>query len=134
MSDDVEALKVAQAPWTCTAQVYSIFMQSKPDKSTTGLPPTAYAPLERDSFFASPEAGRYIGGLGGLMVIRYTDTPVGPYDELLIIPGTFAYTVEEQGRAFEKKNPRISRIYVSQRHTMYNGRLSEPARVTSTEI
>lgn len=64
-----------------------------------------------------------------VQVIRYTDTPVGPYDELLIVPGTFGYHtggVEGSGEAIkEEKHMRVTRIYVSQKQTCWNGRNSE---------
>ncbi|KUI66632.1 hypothetical protein VM1G_02306 [Cytospora mali] len=57
------------------------------------------------------------------MIVRYSDTPVGPYDELVIIPGAYTYPVQnEKGKWVEKENPRVTRIYVSQKHTLYNGR------------
>lgn len=112
MTSETETLITAKAPWTCKAQVYSLFLHTSPP-----IPPIAYDPLEQNASFASPEyAGRFLGGPAGLTVIRYTETPVGPYDELIIIPGTYAWGQQQQ-------NPRISRIYVSQRHAMYNGRL-----------
>lgn len=126
MQGDTTTITTALPPWTCKAQVYSLFFYGKPDKSAKdGLPPIAYSPLERDSYFASPEAGRFVGGLGSFMVVRYIDTPVGSYDELLVIPGAFAYSKEDKGRSQQKQSPRISRIYVSQEHTLYNGRLSK---------
>lgn len=127
-SDDPRIEK-APAPWTCTGQVYSIFFYNRPGnrKFAEDLSAIAFSPLERDAYFASAEAGRFCGGLGGFMVIRYTDTPVGTYDELLIIPGAYYYRVEEKGKVVEKKNPRITRIYVSQRDTLMNGRHSESA-------
>lgn len=51
-----------------------------------------------------------------LQIIRYTQTPVGPYDEMALLPGDFAMP-----RAKES-NMRITRIYVSQKDTCYNGR------------
>lgn len=49
--------------------------------------------------------------------IRYHDSPTGPYDELLIVPGKF-----EVGEAGKKKEMlRVTRIYVSERGTMWNG-------------
>lgn len=126
-------IKKAPAPWTCTGQVYSIFFYTRPGHRTQVaeelIPAVAFSPLERESYFASAEAGRFCGGLGGFMVIRYTETPVGPYDELLVIPGDYSYYssswVGKEGRqAVERKSPRITRIYVSQRDTLFNGRHS----------
>ena len=58
-----------------------------------------------------------------VQLIRYSDSPVGPYDELLVTPGKFEYEVEEGGKRIKKRNTRITRIYVSQKATCYNGRL-----------
>lgn len=57
---------------------------------------------------------------------RHSLTPsTGPYDELLLIPGNFAVPQPSQGPPkLPKKALRISRIYVSQRTTTYNGRLN----------
>lgn len=126
MAASSEALLKVPAPWQCKAQVYSMFFQSKPGKSSTGdIAAMLYSPLEAESEFAAVKSGSLQKGLAGLMVIRYSDTPVGPYDELLVIPGPFSYSVMENGVAREKKNSRISRIYVSQKHTTYNGRYSK---------
>lgn len=127
-ADSAEAIIKAPAPWVCKGQVYSFFFYTRPGdlpKVAGDVSALAYAPLERESFFASAEAGRFCGGLGGFMIVRYTDTPAGTYDELIIIPGAYSYQVEEKGKLVEKKNPRITRIYVSQKHTQFNGRKSD---------
>jgi len=53
-----------------------------------------------------------------IMIVRYSDTPVGSYDELVVIPGNFKVP---GGDLQGKERMRISRIYVSQRETTYNG-------------
>lgn len=125
-----ETIKKAPAPWTCKGQVYSFSFYTGPgtlNKVAEDVSAVAFSPLERESYFASAEAGRFCGGLGGFMIIRYTDTPVGPYDELLIIPGAYSYQVQEKGKLVDKKNSRLTHIYVSQTNTLYNGRHSELA-------
>lgn len=52
------------------------------------------------------------------MVLRYTESPVGPYDELLIIPGAF----DSPPFSDDKENPRVTRIYVSTLASVINGR------------
>lgn len=123
----VATVKKALAPWTCKAQIYSLYFYSRPDSETIKAVSTvAHAPLERDSFFASVEAGQLVGGLGAFMIVRYTDTPVGPYDELVVIPGSYSYhTGNEVERRKMNQNPRVTRIYVSQKDTLYNGRYSK---------
>ena len=50
-----------------------------------------------------------------IQIVRYSETPVGPYDELLIIPGDFKASQNDE------KRMRITRIYVNQSETCYNG-------------
>lgn len=126
MAASPEAILKVPAPWKCKAQVYSMFFLSNLDEISTGdISAMMYSPLEAESEFAASESGSLRKGLAGLMVIRYSDTPVGPYDELLVIPGPFSYSVMENGVPKEKQNSRITRIYVSQKHTAYNGRRSK---------
>jgi hypothetical protein len=112
MADPPPSIKVAPSPWlNLPVSVYMLpFLSSPP------LLDHAYAPLETASSFASAEAsGQFKGGLGMIQIVRYHDTPVGPYDELLVIPGYF----EVPGT---KKNMlRITRIYVNQNDTCWNG-------------
>jgi hypothetical protein len=63
-----------------------------------------------------------------VQIIRYTESPVGPYDELVLVPGGFEYESNEldnQGKRKKKSNLKVSRIYVSQEKTCYNGRKSK---------
>ena len=47
-------------------------------------------------------------------------------NELLLVPGNFEREKEDKkGKPVIKKNPRVTRIYVSQEETCYNGRASE---------
>ena len=52
-------------------------------------------------------------------IIRYSDTPVGSYDELAILPGYFN-GVGAAGT--QRKDLRITGIWVSQEATLVNGR------------
>jgi len=80
---------------------------------TTPLPEGSFSPLEADSSFAdASSSGEFLGGLCTVQVVRYSDTPVGPYDELLIVPGRFS----------PERKVRITRIYVSTAGSVYNGR------------
>jgi len=79
-----------------------------------------------------------------VQVIRYTESPAGPYDELLIVPGKFEYEVEKQKKdgkikSETKSDLRLTRIYVSQKHTCFNGRKNwnipkHLARFTFTDL
>jgi hypothetical protein len=54
------------------------------------------------------------GGLGNIMIMDYFESNVGPYQELLFIPGKFNYN--------NKKNYSITKIYVSSMESVVNGR------------
>lgn len=64
-----------------------------------------------------------------VQIVRYTETPVGTYDELVIMPGDFEVPVlsggsggeGEGGKKKVKKNTRITGIWVSQKDTCWNG-------------
>ncbi|KAI8231006.1 hypothetical protein K4K54_000325 [Colletotrichum sp. SAR 10_86] len=110
-------IELALAPWTLKGTVYSITLVPLSDD----LPNKAFPPLERQ--YASATEGEYLGILGMIQIIRYSESPVGPYDELLIVPGFFKYDhTNAEGEREEKKNVRVSRIYVSQKYTCWNGR------------
>ncbi|KAI0187055.1 hypothetical protein EV127DRAFT_513931 [Xylaria flabelliformis] len=121
-------------PWKLKGTVYMLsFWSGKAsaagregsDKARQdGLPTIAYSPLEAKSSFADPAAsGEHLGGLSQIQIIRYTESPVGPYDELIICPGNFAYEKnDEEGKRKKMKDLRITRIYVSQKYTCWNGR------------
>jgi hypothetical protein len=110
-----------QAPWKLKGTVYTVTFWSKAGE----LPDFAYSPLELKSSFADPKvSGQHRGGTSQIQIIRYSESPVGPYDELIIIPGFFEYSIEEEGRSKVKQNARVTRIYVSQKYTCWNGRKS----------
>ncbi|KAF6798264.1 hypothetical protein CMUS01_15722 [Colletotrichum musicola] len=109
-------IESAPAPWTLKGTVYSLVILPLSKK----LPTKAFHPLEREH--ASAVEGEFLGRLGMIQVIRYTESPVGPYDESLIVPGFFKYNHTDAGVVTEKENVRVSRIYVSQKYTCWNGR------------
>ncbi|KAI9805903.1 MAG: hypothetical protein M1825_000517 [Sarcosagium campestre] len=113
-------------PWTCKCSSYWLPFYS----TSPSLPENAYSPLEAayPGFSAENEAGAFRGGLGMVQLVRYSDTPAGAYDELLVIPG--AFDVPGTG----SKNSRITRIYVSQNDTLYNGTPRSAAQLISRKI
>ncbi|KAK8013848.1 hypothetical protein PG990_007144 [Apiospora arundinis] len=119
-NNSTKPIELVPAPWALHGTVYSLATLLPP----ATLPAKAYGPLER----ASPAyvgAAEYVGLLGMIQIIRYTDSPVGPYDELLLVPGYFKYPhIDAEGRQTERLNPSITRIYVSQKYTAKNGRLN----------
>jgi len=102
-----EGLKKAPGAWDCKAQIYAIPLYVDPAQADN-FPAFAYPPLEGSSSFAKPQSGRPVGGLGQILIVRYSETPVGPYDELAILPGPFAYPGGE-GQA-DGQSLRITRI------------------------
>lgn len=113
------------APWKLKGEVYIATFYNK----AGNLPEHTYSPLERDSPYADPAvSGNHLGGLSQVQIIRYTDSPAGPYDELIVCPGYYDYQVDDPkqpGKRLTRKNVRISRIYVSQKYTCWNGRTSK---------
>ncbi|OJD18433.1 hypothetical protein AJ78_01552 [Emergomyces pasteurianus Ep9510] len=82
-----------------------------------GIPEASYDDLEGQSSFADPAtSGQFKGRACTVMIVRYLESPVGPYDEILWIPAWF----EVPGKM--TSNPRITRIYVSSKECIYNGR------------
>ncbi|MDT0634711.1 acetoacetate decarboxylase family protein [Spectribacter hydrogenooxidans] len=59
-------------------------------------------------------AGRALGGIGTVMVVDYSESAVGPYRELLLVPGRF----EVEGR----KRFAVTDILVSSQPSVDNGR------------
>ncbi|KXJ96056.1 hypothetical protein Micbo1qcDRAFT_158236 [Microdochium bolleyi] len=120
--DTTKPIVPVPAPWKLKGDVYIATFFNKPGN----LPEHAYSPLEKASSYADPAvSGAHLGGLSQVQIIRYTDSPVGPYDELIVCPGYYNYQVDDPknpGKRLTKKNVRISRIYVSQKYTCWNGR------------
>lgn len=68
--------------------------------------------VENSAFLSKEQKGNFKGGLGYVMLVNYHDSPVGPYKELLIIPGTFN----------PHKRQSITRIFVDSVASTDNGR------------
>ena len=83
------------------------------------LPENAYDPLEAafEAFSDPAKAGTFRGGMGVMMLVQYHETPVGSYNEMLVLPG--AFDVPPGNRP---KGSRVTRIYVDQKATTYNGK------------
>lgn len=126
-NNSTEPIEPVPPPWILKATVYAL-----PLVPLTKLPAKAYSPLERNSTAAE---GEFAGLLGAIMAIRYSETPVGPYDELVIIPGFFQYLRKySDGSTKSRTNIRGSRFYVSQKYTAWNGRTSEYSSLSSFTI
>ncbi|KAK7970620.1 hypothetical protein PG996_000951 [Apiospora saccharicola] len=116
---EVKPIVPVPAPWKLKGTVYMVTFWAKGGK----LPDFTYSPLEAASAFSDPaQSGEHKGGLSQFQIIRYAESPVGPYDELIVCPGFFTYHEMEDGQIKKKSAPRITRIYVSQKYTCWNGR------------
>lgn len=92
----------APPPWQLRGDGYILLYKFPPALGgQAGFVPSALQPHFR-------------GGVGAVMYVDYTETPVGPYQELLFIPGFFDF----QGESY----PSISKIYVSTWESILNGR------------
>ncbi|KAK4214786.1 hypothetical protein QBC37DRAFT_283000 [Rhypophila decipiens] len=121
-----DPLVLAPAPWKTKATAYIIPIWTN-SSTASNLPPMAYSPLEAASPFASSAYGKPQRSMGMIQLVRYHETPAGPYDEMVLVPGLFSYPVEKtdkNGNSVKgtKTARRITRIYVSQKHTAWNGR------------
>lgn len=66
-----------------------------------------------DFFLPDSLIPNFSGGLGYVMLVNYTESPVGPYKELLIIPGKF--------KTVHGKKQTISKIYVDSEASLNSG-------------
>jgi hypothetical protein len=67
-----------------------------------------------DTFLPENLKNNYCRGLGVVLYMNYTESEIGPYEELLFIPGKFCYR--------GKKNHFISKAYVSTEEAATFGR------------
>ncbi|KAJ3518962.1 hypothetical protein NM208_g14313 [Fusarium decemcellulare] len=71
-----------------------------------------------NSDYASSSSSRALGGLSMLQILRYRDSPVGAYDEMILAPGSF-----------ELERPQTPRpVYMDQQYRRLNNRPSVSSR------
>lgn len=99
--ENQSTFNIAPAPWNLTGNAY--IMVYKFSKSF----------VEEYGFLADYQRDRFLGYVGTVMLVDYTTSAVGPYRELLLIPGMFTFDW--------KKVFSITKIYVSSRDSVYNG-------------
>ena len=116
-------IPVAPPPWILNAKLYLFVAVLKPenreDPILQGLPPGSYNPSENVHPSAlAPTNGspQWKGGLTAVVLVRYEESPVGPYDELIFTPDGFANPYEKA------TSGRVTNIYVSSRQSVWNGR------------
>lgn len=129
MASNPTLIASAPAPWTLKGTIYAfmIYVSTSHAKNLANEKDFLYSPLEASSDFAK---GKLVGGLGMVQVIRYSESPVGPYDELVMCAGNIEYEVQVEvkdgvKKREKKRNLRVTRAYVSQEMTCYNGRKSK---------
>ena len=92
---------IAPAPWNLTGNAYIMVYKFSKDF------------VDEYGFLADYQRDRFLGYVGTVMLVDYQTSAVGPYRELLFIPGMFTFDW--------KKMFSISKIYVSSRDSVYNG-------------
>ena len=98
--------KMAPAPWQLSGEAFVILYKFSKEF------------IENNSFLADYQKKGWNGGFGTVMVVNYVTSAVGPYFELLFIPGQ----IKSEG--FTVKNLSgysISKIYVSTQTSVDNG-------------
>jgi hypothetical protein len=110
-------------PWLFQSNVYLftklLGASSREDPVLQGLPPASYNPSETvhpSALVLVNGAPQWKGGLSYFALIRYEDTPVGPYDELIAVSDGWANPYESSTSA------RITNIYLDSRKSVWNGR------------
>ena len=93
---------IAPPPWTLTGNGVILVAHF----------PEAF--VRAQGFLAPYQQRAYRGWVGTVMLVDYDTSPVGPYQELLFIPGLFRFG--------DTTSFSISKIYVSTRDSVWNGR------------
>jgi hypothetical protein len=70
--------------------------------------------VEKNGFLTEIQKGYFKGGFGFVMLVNYSESPVGPYKELLFIPGKFK----------PKNLQAITKIFVDSDLSTQNGRFN----------
>ncbi|KAJ7064948.1 hypothetical protein C8F01DRAFT_1128849 [Mycena amicta] len=117
-------IQLAPAPWKLKGRSW-VFPLSALGKQAS-FPPGWAAEDQAETLSSG---GDFIGGLGLIQVVSYSESPVGPYDELIYVPGRWKYS--NGTKAF-----RITQIYVSTKESTLNGRRNWniPKRVANFSI
>ncbi|KIK68551.1 hypothetical protein GYMLUDRAFT_36001 [Collybiopsis luxurians FD-317 M1] len=119
---DSNGILLAPAPWKlkCRSWIFltSPLKSNKVSSAKAAVFPAGWAaPFEYDAL----EKGEFVGGPGMVMLVQYSESPVGPDDELMWIAGKFSLIDVATGKAKIEGN-RITRIYVSTKESTANGR------------
>lgn len=101
-TEETAKQQVAPAPWSLTGSGYIVLMR---------LPPRS---LRSEPCTPADLTDRLVPGLSLMMFVDYRNSPVGPYRELLFIPGRF--------RIDGSKHWSITRIVVDSAQSVVSGR------------
>lgn len=91
-----------EAPWRLSGDAFVVLYRL----------PRAF--VEAEGFVPAELQERFLGGTGAIMVVDYRTSPVGPYRELLFIPGRFRY----RGRSVFS----VTKAYTSTEASVAGGR------------
>ncbi|MFP4365349.1 MAG: hypothetical protein ACLFR1_15915 [Spirochaetia bacterium] len=94
-------IKHVSPPWTLEGKGYVFIFRFPKDY------------IQKSPFVPKEWANAFTGGMGSIMFAEYTKSPVGPYREILFIPGKFSL---EKLRRYA-----ITKIYVSTEESKENG-------------
>ncbi|MFL0682143.1 MAG: acetoacetate decarboxylase family protein [Algoriphagus aquaeductus] len=97
---DLHLVLKAPPPWTLQGEGILLFFKFKKEW------------VEEQGHLPAHLKGKFKGGLGYVMLVDYQKSPVGPYHEVLIIPGKFRKT----------RRQAITKIYVDSEASTQNGR------------
>lgn len=128
--------QLAPPAWQLRGEAWWLLLSliGKPEYNVTSDPTRIDSKLECDQYQSVPGQfdpvdqpsgqfptthGVFRGGAGTVQINRYHSSPVGPYDELILVPGEFSVP-EELGAHYL---PKITRIYVSSLQSVFNGRI-----------
>jgi hypothetical protein len=114
---------VIPPPWVFKTKLYlfatPLNLVDREDPLLQGLLPGSYNPEETIHPSAlAPVRGspQWKGGMLKVVIVRYEDSPIGPYDELIASLDGFANPFERGTSA------RITNIYVDSRKSIWHGR------------
>ncbi|QRV93337.1 hypothetical protein RhiJN_21355 [Ceratobasidium sp. AG-Ba] len=113
-----EGYEEALPPWTLDAEAWWILPPVPLPWQAKVLPKGALDPFEEERY--RDLQATYTGGLGTIQLIRYHTSPVGPYDELLYVPGNMSY---KTGPSSTISGLSVTRIYVSSTASVVNGNI-----------
>jgi hypothetical protein len=94
MIENDSDIKIAPAPWSLTGRGFMHFFWGKRR--------------------IDPYSGVEVSGIGGIIIAQYDQSPVGPYNELLYIPG--------RQKLADRSGFFISKIYVDSMASVKSGR------------